>query len=360
MTPRSTTPHRNDSVFQLSLTEIAFTISFILLLLLGYLVFREESERQAAVDALSARDSQADIQHALDSVKKELRSALAEGGVKQVDDKISKLVDAAASAAERDRLKAQVESLDAQLTALVELQKLVDAAEPGDGARVAREAVAKALAVNNAAQKMAAESQKSTKSAPTHSTLEAVKSAFATANAVRSESERILGGPVSTKEQIQSVMADAKAYRDASGAGQSIASVRKENTDLRGQVAFLKNRLDARGGRDFPPCWADEKGKPEFLFAVELRPEGVFIMPAWSERRAADAAKLPGVDTIVGKLHPLAELSAAVAPVFNWSRRQDPECRHYVLLRSTISDAVASDRARLRLEDFFYKSESRR
>ena len=39
---------QNDQVFQLSLTEIAFTITFLLLLLLGYLVFKEQTERLAA------------------------------------------------------------------------------------------------------------------------------------------------------------------------------------------------------------------------------------------------------------------------------------------------------------------------
>ena len=43
--------------------------------------------------------------------------------------------------------------------------------------------------------------------------------------------------------------------------------------------------------------------------------------------------------------------------VFDWSRSQKPECRHYVALRSTIADAVQSDRARLMVERFFYKSE---
>lgn len=44
---------RSDQVFQLSLTEIAFTIAFILLLLLGYLVMRESAAKRAAEEALA-------------------------------------------------------------------------------------------------------------------------------------------------------------------------------------------------------------------------------------------------------------------------------------------------------------------
>jgi hypothetical protein len=46
--------------------------------------------------------------------------------------------------------------------------------------------------------------------------------------------------------------------------------------------------------------------------------------------------------------------------IFNASRKADPQCRHYVYLKSTIADAVSSDRARLTVEKYFYKNEARR
>ena len=58
--------------------------------------------------------------------------------------------------------------------------------------------------------------------------------------------------------------------------------------------------------------------------------------------------------------HSYQDFVSKIQGVFNWSRKQDPECRHYVLLRSSISDAVQSDRARLMVENYFYKVEARR
>src|SRR5690606_27043605 len=49
-----TSPRRNDLVFQLSLTELAFTVAFLLLLLSAVLVGRAERERDALRQALSS------------------------------------------------------------------------------------------------------------------------------------------------------------------------------------------------------------------------------------------------------------------------------------------------------------------
>ena len=67
---------QNDNIFQLSLTEIAFTITFILLLLLGYLVFKEESARLAAEAALAEVQKFEQATTALNTAKSTLTSAL--------------------------------------------------------------------------------------------------------------------------------------------------------------------------------------------------------------------------------------------------------------------------------------------
>ena len=136
--------------------------------------------------------------------------------------------------------------------------------------------------------------------------------------------------------------------------------IRKENADLRGQVAFLKNKLDARGGRDWPPCWADEDGKVEFLFSVDLRSDTVAVSAAWPAKREADAKALPGVGELLAGPLSYQDFQASVQGVFEWSKRHDPQCRHYVYLRSSIGDAIQSDRARLMVENYFYKAEVRR
>jgi hypothetical protein len=65
------------------------------------------------------------------------------------------------------------------------------------------------------------------------------------------------------------------------------------------------------------------------------------------------------VDVLAGP-HSNLTFVSLIQGIFNWSKSQDPECRHYVQLKSSISDAVQSDRARLMVENYFYKTEVRR
>ena len=164
----------------------------------------------------------------------------------------------------------------------------------------------------------------------------------------------------SEKQAVRDVVDAAKKYASSVKPGQNPEALKTENSDLRGQVAFLKNRLDARGGRDYPPCWADESGKVEFLFSIELRPDGVIVAPAWPARREEAAKNLPGMAGALAGPHSTQAFVSNIQGIFNWSKSQDPECRHYVILKSTIADAVQSDRARLMVENFFYKVEARR
>ena len=146
----------------------------------------------------------------------------------------------------------------------------------------------------------------------------------------------------------------------ASLGGRNIDALQKEVDGLRGQVAFLKNRLDANGGRDWPPCWADQNGKVQFLFNVELRSDTVTLTKAWPPEREADARALPDIDALLAAALSHADFQSRVQGIFDWSKRQNPQCRHYVYLRNFIPDAVQSDRARLMVEGYFYKSEARR
>jgi hypothetical protein len=294
------TPHRSDQVFQLSLTEIAFTIAFLLLLLLGMEVWQERVARDAALAALARSQQAQRAVQSLERARGELAAALREAGAADPQGAISQLVEAGDLRAERDRLRRQVDDLDAQLSALAPVR----AASAGSAAAAASEAAAR-VALGLA----------------------------------------------------------AGARPAALSPSEAVARAEKESADLRGQVAFLANRLGAaggRGGRDFPPCWAEEDGRVEFLFAIETRPGAVVVTPAWPPRRDAAARALPGVGALVGAPLSNAEFLRAVQGVFDWSRGQKPECRHYVALRSTIADAVQSDRARLMVERFFYKIEEPR
>jgi len=381
---------RNDQIFQLSLTEIAFTITFLLLLLLGYLVFKEETERQAAEAELAKVQSADRATAALHTAKSEISALLKGAGIANPDEFISSLVSAADVRGERDQLRQRVDDLDAKLTALEELKTRLEQAALTLRPEIIQDEVLSALALQDQVRaaveqsiteplkptnvsasssvtakpaSVPAVSSSTSKSVRDKQALTAVRQALATTSELRRQLKEKLAKelPVGKEDQtIQEVVLAAKGYGDLTHAGQSPETMKKENSDLRGQVAFLKNRLDARGGRDYPPCWADETGKVEFLFSVEVRPDAVAVAPAWPARREAAARVLPGIDAVLSGPHSNQSFISKIQGIFNWSKAQDPECRHYVQLKSTITDAVQSDRARLMVENFFYKVESRR
>jgi hypothetical protein len=372
---------RNDQVFQLSLTEIAFTIAFILLILLGYLVFKEESGRLEAEAALAKTQNAELTTAALNSAKNNLAAALQAAGTSSPDEVITKLVAADEVRAERDRLKQQIEGLDAKLTALTELQNQLEKAGKTNHPEVTREEIESALVFQDELRKalnpqpgteaapaqqatsVEATGKKTSKEQHNKETLQLVKQAIATSGELRAQIKRQLNRELVRDQEsqvIQEIVSAAKSFEDLGKGGTNPEKIRKENADLRGQVAFLKNRLDARGGRDFPPCWADENGKVEFLFSVEMKPDSVVVNPAWPQKREAVARSLPGItDVLAGPLS-IQSFVNGIQGIFKWSKSQDPECRHYVQLKSSIPDAVQSDRARLLVESYFYKVESRR
>lgn len=360
---------KNDQVFQLSLTELAFTITFILMLLLGYLVFKEQVDRKAAEDALSKVHQAQSIERvtaALDAAKSRISTALQRGGVQNPDELISKLIAAEDVRAERDRLKQLVEDLDAKLTALTELRTQVEKAAASNKSDVIREEVESALAFQEVARKALEQFPEPTgesKEQPSREALDQFRQEIAMSGELRRQLKSKLEMDVKPGQEAQAVcdvVDAAKNYGELAKSGKNPESVKKENADLRGQVAFLKKNLEARGGRDYPPCWADEKtGKVEFLFSIEVNPDAVVVVPAWLPSRDGDARALPGLtEVLTGSPHSNSNFVSRIQGIFNKS--QELQCRHYVQLKSSISDAVQSDRARLMVENYFYKVEVRR
>lgn len=368
---------RNDQVFQLSLTEIAFTVAFILLLLLGYVVFKEQSDRIAAQAALSEAEAAGKGANALRVAKATLAADLKGAGVANPDEVISRLVSANDVRAERDQLKKQVEDLDARLSALSELQSELERTAKDKRSEITKREIDRAISFKEQVTKMLErEGPKAAVVPPPQNKvpskiaeereselLTQVRKDINLANELKTQLKRQLKKDLTQENEVQAMLNAIEAaakYAELAKDGVSIDVTRKENSDLRGQVAFLKNRLDARGGRDYPPCWADENGKVEFLFSVELGRDSVSVTPAWPSRRDTIAREIPGVKGAIEGSHSYPQFLAAMQPILDWSKNQDPECRHYVQLRSSISDAVQSDRARLMVESFFYKVEARR
>jgi hypothetical protein len=167
-------------------------------------------------------------------------------------------------------------------------------------------------------------------------------------------------GEGSIVDQAKAVVADARSYQELKANKLNPVELKRENANLRGQMVYLQNKLDARGGMDFPPCWADEvTGKTQLLFSLVLRDETLMVSPAWPASRNQDAAELPNIEAITSRPEvAYGPFIDSVRPIFALSKQQN--CRHYVLIENTIADAVQSDRKRLLIEGSFYKIEKRR
>ncbi|ANI16304.1 MULTISPECIES: hypothetical protein [Pseudomonas] len=357
----------NDQVFQLSLTEIALTLIFMLMLLLGFMVFQKTQENQKLQEQLKAIGG-IDVKLAqLDAAKTQLISEIGAHSSRDPEAVISQLVDASQAKQDVARLKQLLEDQEQQITALSELQKMVEAAS-GEGGELVKkqveDALALAMSLKEAVQKSLKAPQDVASSNDVKSLKEQVVASLEKLNAleqVLSETPAVanLEGK-SSLEKLQKLAQEYQYFTAMQADTSNPIAVKKENADLKGQLLYLKHRLEANGGMDFPPCWADEKtGKVQMLFTLELRENDLSLEPAWPESRQADAKVLPNIDRVMSRpVSSYEEFLRAVKPIADLSRAQN--CRHYVRLKNSISDAIISDRRRLSIEDYFYKIEVRR
>ncbi|NUY02371.1 hypothetical protein [Paraburkholderia youngii] len=343
---------KSDQIFQLSLTEIAFTLAFILMLLLGYMLVQAD-EHAAKLQLSLDRFGQLDLHRkAFDEARKKLSEALSKSGVKP-DDVITSLVAESKLIDEREALKRQVDELDKELSALTEVKKTLDAAQDKAAVRDdARQAVTDALAL-----KASLEKQIGDKDVASEAT-----AAVTLKKEIEKQLQEQLGESYASVEQqtlARDLVAARKEMIGAQDSSGGVIRVTKENADLRGQVAFLKARLDARGGRDYPPCWADEQtGKVEFLFTIEIGTDGLRVTPAWPEKRQSDAMALPGASRFKEPMTAsLTQFSSEMQGIDRISKEKN--CRHYVYIKNRVTDLGLFNRSRYAIENFFYKLELR-
>jgi hypothetical protein len=293
-----------DQVFPTSLSEIAFTLVFLLMLLLGYMILMEQKEKtelQRRLAGVRLAQSSEAAKVAMEKAKAQFEAALAAAGHPSPIEVAARLVAASDVQAERDRLRAALQDLTERMSALEALRERIDRAGAGQGEKVIQEELERALHL---------------------------------------------------QEKLRQIERDPEKN--------NISAVKAENEKLRGQIQYFTNR-DKLRGLDHPPCWADTNGKIEFLFNVETRPDGFITTKAWPANRELEARSLPNLDgTLSSGLMTPTAFSAAMQPILDWSKQQEPECRHFVYLATTIGDADARDTSRKLVEGFFYKLEVKR
>jgi len=285
---------KSDQVFQLSLTELAFIVIFILLILFGWLVQHQQQRNAKLEKELVDAQKAAVSAEAWGDIRNEVSGMLRDRGAtdKDINKSLSDLVERRTALLENQRLRRRIEELDAQLTALTALKTEVE----------------KAANKAEATEKIVGESL-------------ALKSAL----------EKTLGRPVGPAEipkLVEELAVAVKLTQDSKETGVDVRELVRTNERMKNLVAHYERRLNMRGGIDFPPCWLDSNtGKVEYLFNVDLIPSGVLLTPSWPSYRESEARALPSANALLNpKGLALAQFNALMQGIDQKSRAAN--CRH--------------------------------
>ena len=340
---------------------------FILLLLLGWMIFKfEEDKKELEQKIAEAGDTNTSL-IILDDAHTKLSQVLLRNGVKP-EEIISALKSQKEIVREREVLRKRIEDLDAQVTMLSEVREIITEASKQykDKKSVTEQHIETALTFQASfiqqLDKNSSDIAKEAGDARTSIHKADIAKEAAAGLALKAALDKELNRPFKKGMEVElakELVEAAKQLRIAQETLDSPIIIRKENADLRGQVAFLKGKLEARGGRDYPPCWAEEKtGRIEFLFEIEIHPDGLLITPAWPSNRESDARALPGIDQLLTTdLQSLKELNQRMQGIHRQSKEKS--CRHYIQMRNHVNELDVFNQYRFGIENFFYKLELR-
>jgi hypothetical protein len=305
-------PKKNDQVFQLSLTELAFTLVFLLLLLCGWIVISQKSdfEKKEAANAIlivEAKKTKAEAEKTLADLQ-----VVLSGRVANPEETLSELRKCSRREVENEGLRAQIVSQGAKLTALAAVDETLKSKA---GSEELQKEIENALAFKKAYQEKT--------------------------------------GKALQRNEVETLAAQCAE------AEKKLSNIAKDNQNLRGQVAFMGKQVAAiKGTKGFglPPCWVDAEGKVQRLLSVEVTEQGLIVKPGWPPERSDDANSLPNLNAALanGSVQSISSFRTGVAPVLDWSKKQDPECRHYASIgvsATSANVAVAGDNA---VNDYFY------
>ena len=358
---------KGDKIFQLSLTEIAFILVFILMFLLGSMVFLAQKKNEELLAKMASADGFDQQLAQLVKAEALLKEEIALYSLVDPKDVITQLVAESVSRNELAKLKKILEEYQEKITALSEIQGLIEkTAGDGTDSIMVQKKIEDALRLAARLRKKINDKRQAEGATETIENLSVVGEEAERSIDNMSTIEIMLANKAinaisgtNALEKIESLTKEYLAYEAIKAGAENTIALKRENTNLKGQMAFLKKSLEAKGGMDFPPGWADENGKAQMLLNVELRDDELDVSRAWPESRDEDARGLPNIQTVMSTpVSDYATFLRAVKPISDLSRKQD--CRHYVRLKNTVQNAVISDRRRLSVEDHFYKLEIRR
>lgn len=344
---------KNDQVFNLSITEIWMVLAFLLLLLTGWQVWKLTNDKRSLEQKIAGLGEFRDREKAVDEATNALKAKLKHLGIENPDEIIAKLVDASKARDESERLKVLLTQKDELLATLAPIDKALEESGSSDKGQDAKRLVLETLMSYEQLKRLVIDPSKDVK--PTD-VVKRVQELSATEALIK---DGLKTESTPSNEQIQQMVKDAAAYADAERSGLNPITLQKANSDLKGQVQYLNNRLNRGKGGDLPPCWVDSAGKPQMFLTVFLKDDNLTFEPAWPSSRLTDAQALPGFDELMAKTtRGYEDFIRSTYAIKALGERN--ECRYFVRLTSQIQSAPISDRRRIQVESNFYKIETRR
>jgi hypothetical protein len=304
-----------DEVFQVSLTEIAFTLILLLVLLLGMKLVNSHREVEQQRETIAEQHEQ------INSILKELKQY---GGICSVDPEDP--IDPMMPCNKCVSVVGRISKSDAAHA--IDLGKKLVEQFNAKKPQLSHEEYS-ALLLKTAAKIAEGE-------------VPVFKSEYSDQiKALKEENLRL-------KEDSQKLSQQVEQAASAKGQLQACLS----------SNAYYKRR----SGLDYPPCWLTSSNKPAYLFNVTLlNDEQILVERGWSNEFNAKALEMTPVQSILDKLGspmPLSEFDKVARQIKQIGQNTKPEaCRYYIRLKNTIPDRPTADRVRLQIESTFYKYE---
>jgi len=136
--------------------------------------------------------------------------------------------------------------------------------------------------------------------------------------------------------------------------------LKKENTDL----IKTNNYLTKRAGMDLPPCWLSDEGKPQYMFSVKVseNAKSVIVNSTWPAERQEEALAMAPVQNIIkneGKSMPLGQFVKHAREIRAIDdKNPQGACRHYIRYDGkAVTNANESRKTRIEINSSFYMYE---
>lgn len=130
-----------------------------------------------------------------------------------------------------------------------------------------------------------------------------------------------------------------------------------KNKTLMGQYKNIERRL-VGNGLDHPPCWADsESGRPEYMFNIKIMAETYILERSWPAYRNDEMQEIAfAIDEDLPSEFTHQEFRKLANPILLHSKEQEPECRHFVMVKDSTETSKEQYKNGLsRVENYFYK-----